>query len=110
MLAFVGGSDGVRSKQGNNLGRREASVGKAGENGVHGVEWLGNGLVNSWRRRVDTAEQELELWGTRAVRDTDGACKLDEVGRVDLGVAGKERLLLVHDLVNADTPAKHVSR
>ena len=81
----VGSGDGVRGEQSDNLsGGEAASVSKASENAVNGVEGLGDGPVGSGHRRVLAADEDVELRSTGAVRDTDGARKLDAVGVVSV--------------------------
>ena len=91
----------MRRKEGNDLLRGEAaSVGEAGEDAVDTVERLRDGQVRSGLSRIDAAKEDVELGSTGAVRDTDCACELDEVGGGDVG-AGDEWRLLIDNFVDS---------
>lgn len=70
-------SDGVCSKQVDELGRGEGSILHARENLVSGVGWLGDKSIRRGLRVVRTASQELEARATQAVGGTDGTSELD---------------------------------
>ena len=100
----VGGGDGVRGEEGDDLGGREAAdarerVLEAGEDAVDGVERLRDGLVGRGLGRVGAADEDVQLGSTGAVRDTNGTSQLDEVGGGEV-VPLDERPLLVDDLVD----------
>ncbi len=98
----VGSRDGVRGEEGDDLSGGEASgVGETRKDAVDGVERLGDGQVGGGLGGVRTAEEDVELRCTGAVRETDGTGQLDEVGGGDV-VASDERGLLVDDLVTTE--------
>ncbi len=71
--------DGVRDEQGNELGGAETRILHAREDLVDVVLRLGDEAERGGVRRVRATREELESGRTRAVRDTNGAGKLDQV-------------------------------
>ena len=79
----VRSGDGVRCEERDDLCRRKATrVIEAGKDVLDGVERLRNGEIGGGLRRILTADEDVQLRGTRAVADTDRASKLDATGRV----------------------------
>ena len=80
---MVRSGDGVRCEERDDLCRRKATrVIEAGKDVLDGVERLRNGEIGGGLRRILTADEDVQLRGTRAVADTDRASKLDATGRV----------------------------
>ena len=74
----VGSGDGVRGEERDDLrGREPASVGEAREDAVDRVERLRDRAVGRGHRRVNAADEDIELGRAGAVADADGAGELD---------------------------------
>ena len=85
----VGGGDGVRSEERDDLGGGEASgVREAGEDAVDGVERLRDGQVGSGLGCISAADEDVELRSTGAVAEADSASELDASQRVNDGTVG----------------------
>lgn len=100
---MVGSGNRVRGKECDNFSRSEASgVFETGEDLVNTVKRFRHGQIRGRVRGILATEKELEARSARAVRHTDSARELDEVGRRDRGVLRNEGLLLANDLVSAE--------